>query len=31
MEMTPKFKSEGLVRESMCEKLHVLEYENRDP
>ena len=30
MEMTPTFKREGLVREFMCEKLHVLEYENRD-
>ena len=30
MEMNPNFKSEGLVREFMKNKLHVLEYENRD-
>lgn len=30
MEMNPNFKKEGLVREFMSSKLHVLEYENRD-
>jgi glucosamine-6-phosphate deaminase len=30
MDMTPSFLRNGLVREFMCEKLHVLEYENRD-
>ena len=30
MNMTPKFRRDGLVREFVSEKLHVLEYENRD-
>ena len=30
MDMTPKFKRNGLVRELTSDKLHVLEYENRN-
>lgn len=30
MDMTPDFSHNGLVRELMSDKLHVLEYENRD-
>ena len=30
MNLAPRFKSEGLVREFVCDKLHVLEYENRE-
>ena len=30
MDMTPKFKRNGLVRELTSDKLHVLEYDNRD-
>ena len=30
MDMTPVFKKDGLNREFMADKLHVLEFENRD-